>query len=352
MNTRSILERNDDVLLSAPSFSSKEQDLGDLMKTNPTTRLSMLGETSPMNVPTKETGKIGDEKKKRRKKRKKKWTKPEGKPKRPLSAYNIFFAQERILMLGKDVPTAEQEALKKKVHCKTHGKISFAVMARTIGAKWKALGANDRKIYEDRAREEKARYLRELTVWKEAQKNGVSAGGSGIGKLLDDDMTRPGMAGMSSQSPGMSDLRMDSSLDGAMPLSQGNNGQNSNLVRLILEEENRNRYLSLLRLQNQANQNRFPPIDQATFPLSGVPRRVSAPIDSMAGSQPMQQRFNADAMFNDRALLRNVQGPQNPPLQEYNSRYYQALEEYATILQLEDQQNRIAGGFNGRNIGS
>ena len=38
-------------------------------------------------------------------------------------------------MLGKDVPTAEQEALKKKVHCKTHGKISFAVMAKNNSVK-------------------------------------------------------------------------------------------------------------------------------------------------------------------------------------------------------------------------
>jgi len=345
MNTRSIVDRNDDVLLSAPSFS-KEQDL-----VEPTPRLSMLGESSPMTIPTSKdtTEKIGEEKKKRRKKRKKKWTKPEGKPKRPLSAYNIFFAQERILMLGKDVPTAEQEALKKKVHCKTHGKISFAVMARTIGAKWKTLGANDKKVYEDKAREEKARYLRELAAWKEAQKNGISAAGLELGKMMEDDMTKPGMAGMN-QGPAMPELRMQSSgLDGATQLSQG--GQNSNLVRLILEEENRNRYLSLLRMQNQANQNRISQMDQNTFPLSGVPRRVSGPIDSMGGSQPVP-RFNADTFFPDnRALLRNMQNPQNNPM-EFNSRYHQALEEYAQMLQLEDQHNRMVGSFNGRNNGS
>lgn len=370
MNKRSIPDHNDDVLLSASAFSSKEQDLVDLVKTTPTPRLSMLGKTSPLNVPAKVTEKTGDDQKKRRKKRKKKWTKPEGKPKRPLSAYNIFFAQERILMLGKDVPTAEQEALKKKVHCKTHGKISFAVMARTIGAKWKALGSNEKKIYEDRAREEKARYLAELTQWKEAQKNAVSAAGPDITKMVEDDMSlgashhkvqldlglgmshKAGIAALSSQAPGISELRGEpSASDGAMPLSQGNNGQNSNLVRLILEEENRNRYLSLLRLQNQANQNRFPQIDQATFPLNGVPRRVS---ESVSGSQPVQpvQRFNVDTMFGDRALLRNMQDPQNSGLQQYNSRYFQVLEEYATILQLEDQHNRMIGTFNGRNQSS
>ncbi len=346
MNTRSIVERNDDVLLSAPSFSKAQ----DLVESTP--RLSMLGESSPMMIPTSKetTEKIGEEKKKRRKKRKKKWTKPEGKPKRPLSAYNIFFAQERILMLGKDVPTAEQEALKKKVHCKTHGKISFAVMARTIGAKWKSLGANDKKVYEDKAREEKARYLRELATWKEAQKNGISAAGLELGKMMGDDMTKPGMVRMASEGPSMPDLRMQSSgLEGATPLSQG--GQNPNLVRLILEEENRNRYLSLLRMRNQANQNRFSQMDQTTFPLSGVPRRVSAPIDSMGGSQPVP-RFNVDTLFPDnRALLRNMQNPQNTPM-EFNSRYHQALEEYAQMLQLEDQHNRMVGAFNGRNNGS
>lgn len=273
-------------------------------------------------------------------------------------------------MLGKDVPTAEQEALKKKVHCKTHGKISFAVMARTIGAKWKALESNDKKIFEDRAREEKARYLTELTSWKEKQKNGVSTGGPDVGKMIDDDMSvaashkcqidlglgvshaRPGIVAMSAQAPAFSDLRVESSaLESVAPLSQGNNGHNSNLARLILEEENRSRYLSLLRLQSQANQNRYPQIDQATFPLNGVPRRVSAPINSISGSQPIQ-RFNIDNMFVDRTPMRNIQGPQNPSLQEYNSRYFQVLEEYATILQLEDQHNRMIGSFNGRNQGS
>jgi hypothetical protein len=267
MNTQSIPEHNDDLMMAASSLSSKEQNLVDLVETTPTPRLAMFGETSPMDAPAKVTEKNGDDQKKRRKKRKKKWTKPEGKPKRPLSAYNIFFAKERIHMLGKDVPTAEQEALKKKVHCKTHGKISFAVMARTIGAKWKALGPNEKKFYEDRARVEKARYLAALTIWKEEQKNKVSTGGSDIGKMVDDGISvaasqkcqldlslgishaMPGIVVMPGQALAISDLRAESSLVESMtPLSQGNNGQNSNLVRLILEEENRNRYLSLLRL--------------------------------------------------------------------------------------------------------
>lgn len=363
MNTRAIPERSDEGLLSAPSLESKEQDVDQLAKTNPTPRRSVLEEESSSKASIEKIVDEPEKIRKKRKKRKKKWTKPEGKPKRPLSAYNIFFAQERILMLGEDVPTAEQEALKKKVHCKTHGKISFAVMARTIGAKWKTLGANDKKVYEDKAREEKARYLRELAAWKETQKAGIPPVGVD-GKMIDNDMSKAGMMGMSLQTPGLHDLRMDpSTMEAPTPISQGNNGPNSNLVRLIMEEENRNRYLNLLRLQNQANQNRFPQMDQATFPLGGVPRRVSGPMDSMGGSQNLQ-RFNSDTMFNDnRAILRNMQsmqgmqgiqgGNQNQPAQEYNSRYHQALEQYATMLQFEDQQNRMLGAFNnGRNNGN
>lgn len=281
-------------------------------------------------------------------------------------------------MLGKDVPSAEQEALKKKVHCKTHGKISFAVMARTIGAKWRALVPNEKKIYEDKAREEKARYLAKLSIWKEEEKNKVSKGGSDIGKMVDDGISvaasqkrqfdlslgishaNPGIVVMPGQGPVMSDLRSESSAAESMnPLSQGNNGQNSNLVRLIIEEENRNRYLSLLRMQNQANQNRYPQMDQANFPLNGVPQgvhqgvpqRVSTPIDSISRSQPFQN-FNIDTMFHDATCMGNFQAPPpNPPMQDYNSRYFQVLEEYATILE-QDRHNRMIGAFNGRNTGS
>jgi hypothetical protein len=72
-------------------------------------------------------------------------------------------------MLGDDVPTPEQEALKKRIHCKTHGKIPFAVMARQIGAKWKALDAKSKQPYEDEAAKLKLKYQAELASWKEMQ---------------------------------------------------------------------------------------------------------------------------------------------------------------------------------------
>ena len=83
------------------------------------------------------------------------------KPKRPLSAYNIFFRDERARLL--EVTPVRQEGKPRR----SHGKIGFAEMARKIGAKWKALEKKDRKLYDDQAKADKARYVSEMKVYKE-----------------------------------------------------------------------------------------------------------------------------------------------------------------------------------------
>jgi hypothetical protein len=103
--------------------------------------------------------------------RTKKWKRPKDKPSRPLSAYNFFFQSERALLLGADAPSDEEEMIKKRVHCKTHGKIGFADMARMIGGRWKALESKKRIVFEDQAKRAKDRYAAELAVWKEGQQD-------------------------------------------------------------------------------------------------------------------------------------------------------------------------------------
>eukprot|EP00980_Cylindrotheca_fusiformis_P011434 scaffold2649_cov137-Cylindrotheca_fusiformis.AAC.9 len=120
----------------------------------------------------------------------KKWKKPKDKPNRPLSAYNLFFQQERAAMVGEnnknsaDADNAaaaaaeeenqnesdEGEKSKRRVHRKTHGKIGFAEMARSIGAKWKVLPDEDKEVFEKQAAKEKERYAKDLALWKEQQK--------------------------------------------------------------------------------------------------------------------------------------------------------------------------------------
>lgn len=109
-------------------------------------------------------------KKEDKKRNKKKWKKPKGKPNRPLSAYNLFFRQQRADMLGDDKPSAMMELLKKRVHCKTHGKIGFAEMAREIGRKWKALDPEAKAVFDAMGKKEKERYVVELSKWKQAQR--------------------------------------------------------------------------------------------------------------------------------------------------------------------------------------
>lgn len=123
-----------------------------------------------------------------RKKRKRKppavpWKKPKDMPRRPLSAYNIFFKQQRELMIaeaaGRAGGAAGSDSRSKKRSSKSVG-IGFANLARTIAANWKDLPDATRAPFEARAALEKERYNEEMLVWRAKQKEekdrGISSG--------------------------------------------------------------------------------------------------------------------------------------------------------------------------------
>jgi hypothetical protein len=114
--------------------------------------------------------------------KKKKWKKPKDKPKRPLSAYNLFFQHEREkLLYGTDQsnpqvlgsnPKPEKETIKEtgdKAHGRGDGKLGFAALAKDVAAKWKALSPEQKQKFEKEAVKEKERYKRELEEWKHFQ---------------------------------------------------------------------------------------------------------------------------------------------------------------------------------------
>lgn len=79
--------------------------------------------------------------------------KPKGMPKRPLSAYNLYFQSKRADVLAEAENRGE--------------KIGFEGLGKIIGKKWRELDASERKTYEKLAEKDSVRYRKEMDLYNE-----------------------------------------------------------------------------------------------------------------------------------------------------------------------------------------
>jgi hypothetical protein len=91
-------------------------------------------------------------------KQKKNRKKPKDRPKRPLSAYNIFFKEERARILEEVVDSPMP-----------NGKIGFQNLAKMIGKRWHELDSNSMKCYKMKAETDMLRYKEEMLTYAATQ---------------------------------------------------------------------------------------------------------------------------------------------------------------------------------------
>ena len=162
--------------------------------------------------------------------------KPKNKPKRPLSAYNIFFKDERAKILagipdkkgeedeeeekkpeegkegeggeskvktedgakeegkegeGGEAKEGEGDDAKKTAGKKRkrvpHGKIGFESLAKIIGQRWKELPPDELEKYKKRAEDDMKRYRKEMEAYVQKQREGLEQSREHLEKLVDEE---------------------------------------------------------------------------------------------------------------------------------------------------------------------
>lgn len=94
----------------------------------------------------------------------------------------------------------------KRQHRKSHGKIGFRDLARTIAQRWKTIDAANRQVLEDQARVEKLQYANALRLWKEQQQETQQLAATAASEQ---EQTQASLAFPLSATPFQNDLSME-----------------------------------------------------------------------------------------------------------------------------------------------
>mmetsp|Transcript_37123 Transcript_37123/g.89998 ORF Transcript_37123/g.89998 Transcript_37123/m.89998 type:complete len:732 (+) Transcript_37123:844-3039(+) len=160
------------------------------------------------------------------------WKKPADMPRRPLSAYNLYFKQRREeLMKEEEERQHLADLAESSTGTKTHSSrrrkksnrsvgIGFANLAKTIASEWKELSDGSKAPYEKAALPEKQRYDAAMKIWRAKQKEEKAKAAataaeskkanksiaSSSGSSPSSPMKRPPSSGSSRNSPAMMDI--------------------------------------------------------------------------------------------------------------------------------------------------
>lgn len=110
---------------------------------------------APTNTSTDEDSKLSAAKKARLSK------KPRDMPTRPLSAYNFFFREQRAKILE------EREEEARATGVQPDKSDLFAILGKTIAARWKTLDDEQRKKYKEMAADDMKRYRADMDQYHE-----------------------------------------------------------------------------------------------------------------------------------------------------------------------------------------
>jgi hypothetical protein len=94
-------------------------------------------------------------------------------PKRPLTAYNLFFKEERANIVEEQAAENEHhtsDGVKRNRRKEPHGKIGFEAMAKTIAERWKTIDPERLAAYNQRADEGKKQYRKAIAEFNRKRK--------------------------------------------------------------------------------------------------------------------------------------------------------------------------------------
>jgi HMG (high mobility group) box len=137
--------------------------------------------------------------------------KPKDQPTRALSAYNIFFKEERQRILNRlpgpnnteggssggtdsanptepattEVVTVAVDRSQRKKN--PHGKISFESLAKAIGRKWQSLNSEEVQYYKRKSEEDKERYKQEMDEYLSKKRSAAAAAAQSQAIDVDND---------------------------------------------------------------------------------------------------------------------------------------------------------------------